>query len=137
MDLDWTYDIDSKRCTSQCVFMMFAGDLNWMTKYQNIVTLFMIESKYIVSNNYFKEPIWLRKLCSNLGLDVGMITIYFDSQCSYVWKWIQPSILEWNTLMFKFIIFETWWKIEMRSWRNLSLGECYRCIEKPCNQRKN
>ena len=45
-----------------------------------MVALSTIEAEYMATTHAFKESIWLRRLCSDIGVDVGQITICCDSQ---------------------------------------------------------
>ena len=80
MDSDWAGDIDSRRSTSGYVFTMFGGAISWMSKQQPVVALSTTEVEYMEATHACKEAIWLKRLCSDVGVDAGQITICCDSQ---------------------------------------------------------
>lgn len=67
VDLDYADDIDNRRSTSGYVFMMFGGDISWMSKWRVVVTLSTIEVKYMEATHACKESIWLKRLHSDAG----------------------------------------------------------------------
>ena len=44
-----------------------------------MVALSTSKAKYMAATHACKEAIWLRRLCSDIGVDVGKITILCDS----------------------------------------------------------
>ena len=71
VDLDWASDINSRRSTSGYVFTVFGGAISWMSKRQPVVALSTTEAKYMATTHACKEAIWLKRLCSNVGVDAG------------------------------------------------------------------
>lgn len=45
-----------------------------------MVALSTTEAEYMAATHACKEAIWLRRLCSDIGVDAGKITISCDSQ---------------------------------------------------------
>ena len=80
LDSDWVGDIDRRRSTSGYVFTMFGGAISWMSKRQPVVAFSTTEAEYMVSTHVCKESIWLKRLCFDIGVDAGKITISCDSQ---------------------------------------------------------
>ncbi|XP_059076723.1 secreted RxLR effector protein 161-like [Cryptomeria japonica] len=81
VDSNWTGDIDNRRSISGYVFRLFGGVVSWMSKRQVVITFFTTGVEYMVATHACKEAIWLKKLCLNIGFDVGHINICCDSQC--------------------------------------------------------
>lgn len=75
MDLDWASGIDRRRSTSAYVFTMFGGAISCMNKRQAMVALSTTKAEYMDATHACKEAIWLRRLCSNIGVDARHITI--------------------------------------------------------------
>ena len=71
VDSDWVGDIDSRRSTSGYVFTMFGGAISWMSKRQPMVSFSTTEAEYMEATHAFKEPIWLKRLCLDVAVDVG------------------------------------------------------------------
>ena len=44
-----------------------------------MVALSTTEAEYMAATHACKEAIWLRRLCSDIGVDAGKITISCDS----------------------------------------------------------
>ena len=62
----------------RCYFQS-CGFISWMSKQQPVVALSTIEAEYMASTHACKEAIWLRRLCYDIDVDVGQITICCDS----------------------------------------------------------
>jgi phosphoribosyl-AMP cyclohydrolase len=72
--------MDHKRSTSGYVFNLFGGAISWMSKRQPVVALSTIEVEYMASTHVSKEAIWLKRLCSGIGLVQQDLRIDCDSQ---------------------------------------------------------
>ncbi len=68
MDSDWVGDIDRRRSTGAYVFTMFGGAISWMSKRQPVVALSTTEAEYMAATHACKEAIWLKRLCSDVGV---------------------------------------------------------------------
>ncbi|GLJ29753.1 hypothetical protein SUGI_0587340 [Cryptomeria japonica] len=79
VDSDWAGDIDSRRSTSAYVFTLFGGAISWMSKRQAVVALSTTEVEYMVATHACKEAIWLKRLCLDIGIKQGTVTVYCDS----------------------------------------------------------
>eukprot|EP00253_Pinus_taeda_P036355 PITA_36355 len=77
---DWAGDLDQRRSTSGYVFNLFGGAVSWMSKKQSVVALSTTEAEYMAATHASKEAVWLRRLCSGMGLVQGAIRIDCDSQ---------------------------------------------------------
>eukprot|EP01018_Ginkgo_biloba_P017047 Gb_30852 [translate_table: standard] len=51
-----------------------------MSKRQAVVALSTTEAEYMEATHAYKEAIWLKRLCSNIGLKHGAVTLSCDSQ---------------------------------------------------------
>lgn len=80
VDSDWAGDIDSRRSTSAYVFTLFGGAISWMSKRQAVVALSTTEAEYMAATHACKEAIWLKRLCLDIGIKQGIVTVYCDSQ---------------------------------------------------------
>lgn len=81
MDSNWVIGINSGRFTNGYVFALFGSAISWMSKWQGVIALSTTKAKCMVATLTFKEAIWLKCLCSNIGFDARKITIYCDSKC--------------------------------------------------------
>jgi hypothetical protein len=80
---NWTEDQDIKRSISEYAFNVNSEIINWFSKRQSIVTLFICEIEYTKQTLIAKKNIWLRNLMTQLTCDVEYsqtIIIYEDNQ---------------------------------------------------------
>eukprot|EP01018_Ginkgo_biloba_P035895 Gb_13769 [translate_table: standard] len=80
VDLEWAGDVDSRRSTNAYVFTLNGGAISWMSKRQAVVALSITEVEYMAATHACKEAIWLNRLCSDIGLKQGAVTLSCDSQ---------------------------------------------------------
>ncbi len=67
---NWTENQDIRRSISEYVFNVDSDVINWFSKRQFIVTLFICEIEYTRQTLIAKEAIWLRNLMTQLTCDV-------------------------------------------------------------------
>jgi hypothetical protein len=67
---NWIEDQDIRRLISEYVFNVDNDVINWFSKRQFIVTLFICEIEYTRQTLIAKEVIWLRNLMTQLTYDV-------------------------------------------------------------------
>jgi hypothetical protein len=80
---DWAENQDIRRSISEYAFNVDNDVINWFSKRQFIVTLFICEIEYTRQILIAKEAIWLRNLMIQLTCDVEYfqtITIYENNQ---------------------------------------------------------
>jgi phosphoribosyl-AMP cyclohydrolase len=80
VDADWAGDPDQKISTSGYVFNLFGGAISWMNKRQVVVALSTTEDEYMVATHASKEAVWLKRLCSGIGLVQQAVRLDCDSQ---------------------------------------------------------
>jgi hypothetical protein len=71
---------------------LFGGSINWMRKRQYAVALSTIEVEYMATTHASKETIWLRILCSGIGLVQQVVRINCDNY-SAIFLGEEPSLL--------------------------------------------
>jgi hypothetical protein len=84
---NWAKDQDIKRSISEYAFNVDSDVINWFSKRQFIVTLFICEIEYTKQTLVAKKIIWLRNLMIQLTWDVEYfqtIMIYEDNQNAIV-----------------------------------------------------
>ena len=62
------------------MFSLFGSAVSWMSKRQSVVALSTTEAEYIATTHASKEPVWLQRLCSSMGLVQGDIRLDCDNQ---------------------------------------------------------
>ena len=63
------------------VFMLGGAAVSWSSKKQTSVALLSTEAKYIAAAHATKDVIWLRRLLTDLGLDLhSPTTLHVDNQ---------------------------------------------------------
>jgi hypothetical protein len=102
---NWTKDQNIKRSISEYAFNVNSEIINWFSKRQSIVTLFICEIEYTEQTLAIKEIIWLRNLMIQLMNNVEYsqaIMIYKNNQTSLLWSKILNFTHEQSTSIFKF-----------------------------------
>ncbi|XP_059073350.1 secreted RxLR effector protein 161-like [Cryptomeria japonica] len=79
VDSDWVGDIDNNRSTNGYVFTLNGGAISWMGKRQVVVALSTTKAEYMEATRACQEDIWLKRLCSDVGFNVGQISMCCDS----------------------------------------------------------
>jgi hypothetical protein len=81
--VDWARDLDRRRSTSEHVFNLFEGAINWMRKRQYVVELSTTKVRYMATTHARKEAIWLQRLCSGIGLVQQVVRIDCDNLSTF------------------------------------------------------
>jgi hypothetical protein len=80
-DADWASDVNDRKSTSGYVFLLAGGAISWSSKKQSSVALSSTEAEYIAGAHAAKELVWLRRLLSELGLELNAATtLLMDNQ---------------------------------------------------------
>jgi hypothetical protein len=81
VDADWASDVNDRKSTSGFVFMLGGAAISWSSKKQTSVALSSTEAEYIAAAHATKEVVWLRRLLTELGLDLHFPTVlHIDNQ---------------------------------------------------------
>jgi hypothetical protein len=81
VDADWASDINDRKSTSGFVFTFGGAAISWSSKKQSSTALSSSEAEYIAAAHAAKEAVWLRRLLTNLGIDISSpTTLYIDNQ---------------------------------------------------------
>ena len=67
MDSNLVGDIENIRSNCRYVFMMFGGTISQISKQRIVVTLFTTKLEYMVATHAYKEAIWIKRLCLDIG----------------------------------------------------------------------
>ena len=79
-DADYAGDIDTRRSTTGYVFILNGGAISWSSRLQQTVASSTTESEYMAAASATKEALWLRKLLSEMQLNITVIDIKADNQ---------------------------------------------------------
>lgn len=80
-DADYAGDVDNRRSTSGCLFLLGTCVISWFSTKQRSVTLSTTESEYVAAAEAVKELIWLKRLLSEIAPDIEQIPrFYMDNQ---------------------------------------------------------
>jgi len=80
-DADWANDLDTRHSTTENVFIMSGGAISWLSQKQATVALSTAEVKYVALSSAMQEAIWLRRLLSDLDMNMPeSIVIQEDNQ---------------------------------------------------------
>jgi hypothetical protein len=81
VDADWASDVNDRKSMSGFVFMLGGAAVSWSSKKQTSVALSSTEAEYIAAAHATKEVIWLRRLLTDLGLDLDSpTTLHVNNQ---------------------------------------------------------
>lgn len=79
-DSDYAGDLDDRKSTSGCVFMMGSGAISWSSRKQSIVTLSTNEAEFVAATSCTCQVVWLCKLLEELHFQQKRLTpIYCDN----------------------------------------------------------
>lgn len=79
-DASWGNDVDTRRSFAGYFFSINGGAISWRSKLQPTVALSTVEAEYMSYSEVTKEAIWLRKMCSFLGVPCSEPTdVYNDN----------------------------------------------------------
>lgn len=80
-DADFAGDMDTRRSTTGCIFMLCGGAVTWAARRQRMVCLSTTEAEYVAASEAVREAVWLRQLLSDVGhLHASPTTIFVDNQ---------------------------------------------------------
>lgn len=79
-DSDYAGDVDTRRSTTGYVCTLNGGAISWSSRRQQTVAASTTEAEYMAAADTVKEALWLRKLMTDLGYQLGTITIQADNQ---------------------------------------------------------
>jgi hypothetical protein len=88
-DADYVGDVDSCRSTTGYVFFMHGGAVSWSSRLQPTVAVSTMEAEYMGAAAAVKEAPWFRKLASDIGMEMGTVTIL----CNNRWKSVLLTFL--------------------------------------------
>ena len=85
VDVDWASDINDRKSTSGFVFILAGAAISWSSKKQPVIALSSTEAEYIAAAHAVKEAVWLRRLLTELGLDLtDPTTLHVNNQSAIV-----------------------------------------------------
>ena len=80
--------MNDHKSMSGFVFMLGGAAISWSLKKQISVALLSTEAEYIAAAHATKEVIWLRRLLTDLGLDLNSpTTLHIDNQSAIAIAW--------------------------------------------------
>ena len=60
--------------------MLNGGAISWQSKRQPTVAVSTAEAEYMAAASAVKEALWLRQLLSDMGYNLGAVTVHADNQ---------------------------------------------------------
>ena len=80
-DADWAGDLATRHSTSGYVFQIQSNTVSWSSKRQASVSKSSTEAEYIALSGATQEPIWMRRLLTDIGIEQAEpSTIFEDNQ---------------------------------------------------------
>jgi len=68
-DSDFVGDIDDRKSTTGCVFIISSGAVSWSSKKQSVVSLSTTKAEYIAAASCACQCVWLRRVLEQLGCE--------------------------------------------------------------------
>lgn len=80
-DADWAGDTQTRRSTTDNLFLLGKSPMQWITKRQSCIALSSEEVEYVSAANAAQELLWLTKFLEDLSLPQDQpISIFEDNQ---------------------------------------------------------
>lgn len=79
-DSDYAGCVDTRRSTSEFIFIKAGAAISWMSQRQRIVALSTTEAEYVAAAEGAKEAIWLKKLLESMGGEGNSVELKMDNQ---------------------------------------------------------
>ncbi|XP_055822052.1 secreted RxLR effector protein 161-like [Solanum dulcamara] len=83
-DSDYVGDRDDRKSNSGFLFMWGSNAVSWSSKKQPIVTLSIIEQKFVTATSCACQAIWLRKLLEEVHYRQAYATPIYSDNCSAI-----------------------------------------------------
>ena len=81
-DSNFQSDLDFRKSTSGCVFILGGGAISWKSVKQSCIADSTMEAEYVVACEATKEVVRLKKFLSHLGvmrIEQVPITLFYDN----------------------------------------------------------
>ena len=83
VNADYANDPDSRRSTTDYVFVLAGAPTSWQRRQQVAVALPSMEAEYMAACAAAQEALWLRKLLADLGEDIiDLVSLKEDNQAA-------------------------------------------------------
>jgi hypothetical protein len=80
-DADFGRDLDERVSVSGVLIKAAGGAIVWYSNKQSAIAQFTAEAEYIAANQAGRDIVWVRQMCSEMGLlQQGPTVVYCDSQ---------------------------------------------------------
>lgn len=74
-DSDYAGDLNDRRSTTGCVFLMGSGSISWALKKQPVVALSTTEAEYIAAAFCACQCVWIRRILEKIGAEEKSATV--------------------------------------------------------------
>jgi hypothetical protein len=82
-DADYATCKDTRKSRGGFVFTLGGGAISWSSKLQSVVATSTAESEYVASSFAAREAVWLRRICTDMGVGVNEpVLINADNQAA-------------------------------------------------------
>jgi KUP system potassium uptake protein len=73
---------DTRKSRAGYVFTLHVGAVSWASKQQTVVALSTAESEYMGACSAAREGTWLKRVCLDLGVQLGVLVLHMDNQAA-------------------------------------------------------
>ena len=79
VDACFAGDVDIRRSTTGYIFKICGGSVSWQSQMQPSVTLFSMESEYMVTSAAAQEAMWMNRLVQQVGFKTSNQLHYMNT----------------------------------------------------------
>lgn len=81
-DADFASDLVKRKSTTGILFLFHGGAVSWGSKRQRATALSTTDAEFYAASEGSRDAVWFKSLLGELGIDVGTIPMYCDSNCA-------------------------------------------------------
>lgn len=81
-DADLAADLTKRKSTTGVCVSFHGGLVSWGSKRQRATALSTAESEFYAASDCSRDVIWFRAVLAELGIEVGTVPIFSDSNCA-------------------------------------------------------
>ena len=79
LDANWVGSVDDQKGTSSGFFYLGNNLVSWISKKQNLVSLFTAKAEYIAAGSCYTQLLWMKKLLHDYGIPQDTMCVFCDN----------------------------------------------------------
>lgn len=81
-DADLSTDLVKRKSTTGFMFQLYGGGVFWVSQRQRATALSTTNAEFYAASEGSRDCIWFKAILAELGIDVGTVPMYCDSNCA-------------------------------------------------------